>query len=109
MFDAPHAETHAVVLPYAIRYLQPAVPGAMQRLAEAMGAQPAQLAHRVWSLARSVGTPQGLRALGITEHQIGLATKAALAKNLTSPRPLHYDSLFAMLHAAWAGQPPRLP
>ena len=109
MFDTPHAETHAVVLPYAISYLQQAVPGAMQRLAEAMGTQPAQLAHRVWSLARSVGTPPGLRALGLTEQQIGLAAKAAVAKNLTSPRPLDYDSLFALLHAAWAGQPPPLP
>ncbi len=41
MFDAPHAETHAVILPYAISYLQPAVPGAIQRLAEAMETRPA--------------------------------------------------------------------
>jgi maleylacetate reductase len=49
MFDAPHAEPHAVILPYAISYLQPAVPGAVQRLAEAMETQPAELAHHIWS------------------------------------------------------------
>jgi maleylacetate reductase len=51
-----------------------------------------------------VGSPQGLRALGLSEQQIGLATRAALAKKLTSP--LDYGSLYAMLHAAWTGQPP---
>jgi maleylacetate reductase len=36
MFDAPHAETHAIVLPYAVSYLQPAVPEAARRLAQAV-------------------------------------------------------------------------
>ena len=33
MFDAPHAQTHAIVLPYAIACLQPAVPDAVRNLA----------------------------------------------------------------------------
>src|SRR6202012_2048256 len=32
MYDSPHAETHAIMLPYAVGYLQPAVPEAAQRL-----------------------------------------------------------------------------
>jgi maleylacetate reductase len=109
MFDAPHAETHAIVLPYAIGYIQPAVPDAARHLAEAMDTKPDELAHRVWSLARRVGTPPGLQAVGLSEQHIEQAAAAAVAKGLTSPRPLEYDALHAMLHAAWAGQPPPAP
>ena len=29
MFDTPHALTHAIVLPYAVKFVRPAVPGAV--------------------------------------------------------------------------------
>src|SRR3984893_18375262 len=106
MFDAPHAETHAIVLPYAVSYLQPAVPEAARRLAQAMEVAERDLAGSIWSLGQSVGTPAGLRSVGIREDQIATLTQAALAKNLPSPRPLEYDALHEALHAAWAGQRP---
>jgi maleylacetate reductase len=106
MFDVPHAETHAIVLPYAISYLQPTVPEAAARLADAMDTEPDLLARHVWTLARSVGTPQGLQAIGITERQIDLAATAAVERKLNSPRPLEHDALHAVLHRAWTGQPP---
>lgn len=59
MCDAPHAETHAIVLPYVIRYLEPAIPDTIARVAEVMKCDPTTLADNVWSLARSVGTPTG--------------------------------------------------
>jgi maleylacetate reductase len=106
MFDAPHAETHAILLPYAVSYLQPAVPGAARRLAQAMNASEHALARNIWELGRSVGTPAGLRSVGIREEQIPLLTQAALDRQLSSPRPLEYGPLRDALHAAWSGQPP---
>lgn len=106
MFDAPHAETHAIVLPYAVGYLQSAVPEAARRLARAMDASETTLAKSIWSLGQSVGTPVGLRSIGISEEQLPAVTQAALARALPSPRPLDYDGLYQTLHAAWAGQPP---
>jgi maleylacetate reductase len=106
MFDAPHAETHAILLPYAVRYLQPAVPDAARRLARAMDTSEHTLAGSIWELGRSVGTPLGLRSVGIREDQLPALTKAALARRLSSPRPLEYDNLYQALHAAWAGEPP---
>ncbi|MFV9456203.1 iron-containing alcohol dehydrogenase [Rhodococcus sp. NM-2] len=107
MCDAPHAETHAIVLPYVIRYLEPAIPETMARLAEAMKCDPTTLADNVWSLARSVGAPAGLRAIGITKNQIDAVTGAAVAKNLVSPRPLDLQPLRAILRDAWNGEPPQ--
>jgi maleylacetate reductase len=106
MFNAPHAETHAIVLPYAVSYLQPSVPEAARRLAQAMDTSQHALARSIWELGRSVGTPAGLRAVGIREDDLPALTEAALAKRLPSPRPLEYGALHQALHAAWTGQPP---
>ncbi len=106
MFDAPHAETHAIVLPYAVSYLQPAVPEAARRLAQAMNTSEHALARSIWELGRSVGTPAALRSVGIREDDLPVLTEAALAKRLPSPRPLEYGALHQALHEAWTGQPP---
>lgn len=107
MFDAPHAETHAVMIPYLVSFLQPAVPAAALRLAQAMGASEAGLGDSIWELGVSVGTPTGLRSIGIQEDDLSRLVEAALARPLTSPRPLTYESLHAAVRAAWAGEPPR--
>jgi len=78
MYDTPHALTHAIVLPYAVKFVRPAVPGAVARLAAAMDTVSEELPAAIWSLGRSVGTPQGLRAIGISESQIEQAVEAAL-------------------------------
>jgi maleylacetate reductase len=106
MFGARHAETHAILLPYVVGYLQPNVPEATRRLAQAMKFGEPALAKCIWALGRSVGTPVGLRSIGISEDQLPAVVHAALAKGLHSPRPLEYGDLLRVLHAAWAGQPP---
>src|ERR1700722_554857 len=106
MYDTPHALTHAIVLPYAVKFVRPAVPAAVARLAAAMGTVSEELPAAIWSLGRSVGTPQGLRAIGITESQVEHAVDAALAKGLTSPRPLNHSLAHRLIEAAWRGMSP---
>jgi maleylacetate reductase len=105
-YDTPHALTHAIVLPYAVKFVRPAVPGAIERLAAAMGTEPDGLPDAIWSLGRSVGTPQGLHAIGITEAEVDQAAEAALAKGLPSPRPLNRSLMRCLLEDAWRGMPP---
>jgi maleylacetate reductase len=107
VFNAPHAETHAIMLPYMVSYVQPAVPDAARRLAQAMDVTESALAADIWELGRSVGTPAGLRSVGIREEDLPELVKAALARRLPSPRSLDYESLYVALHAAWAGQAPQ--
>jgi maleylacetate reductase len=106
MFDAPHAETHAVMIPYMVRYLQPAVPEAARRLAQAMDVSESALAADIWELGQSVGTPAGLRSIGIIEDDLPKLVAAALARRLQSPRSLEHDSLYEAVQAAWTGQAP---
>ena len=83
-----------------------AVPAAASRLARAMDIDERALTASIWSLGRSVGVPEGLRSIGISEEQIPAIARAAVARNLPSPRPLDYDRLYEALRAAWAGEPP---
>ena len=106
MFDTPHAETHAIMLPYVVSYLRPAVSEAARRLARAMDTTEHDLAGDIWTLGQSVGTPDGLRSIGIREDQLGVIARAALERRLPSPRPLDHDALLAALHAAWTGRKP---
>jgi len=108
MYDTPHALTHAIVLPYAVEFVRPAVPKAIERLAAAMGTTAADLSATIWSLGLSVGTPRGLRAIGLTESDIRQAADAALAKGLTSPRALDRPGLRRLLQAAWRGMSPSI-
>lgn len=107
MFDAPHAETHAILLPYAIGFLRPAIGGPIRRLAASFGVPEDQLELEIWTLAQSVGTPRGLREIGLSEPQIEQATLAAVSKRLPSPRYVTARELGAWLSAAWTGEPPR--
>jgi maleylacetate reductase len=106
MYGTPHALTHAIVLPYAVKFVRPAVPRAVERLATAMGTVPDELPDAIWSLGRTVGTPQGLRAIGLTESEVEQAAEAALAKGLRSPRPLNRSLIHRLLEGAWRGMSP---
>jgi maleylacetate reductase len=72
-----------------------------------MGTSESGLAKAIWELGAAVGTPEGLRAIGIGEDDLGRLVEAAVAKRLTSPRPIDSNSLYSAVHAAWAGQPPQ--
>jgi maleylacetate reductase len=108
MYDTPHAATHAIVLPYAVEFVRPNEPVAIQRLSAALGVAPKECSDTIWSLGRAVGTPRGLRAIGLTQAQAQHAAEAALAKGLTSPRNLTQAGLSRLLDAAWRGMSPSI-
>jgi maleylacetate reductase len=107
MFDAPHAVTHAILLPYVIGFLRPAIGGPLRRLAASLDVPAGQVEREIWALAQSVGTPRGLRAIGLDESRIEQAALAAVSKRLPSPRYVTARELGTWLSAAWTGEPPR--
>ena len=64
-FDLPHAETHAVILPYAAGFNAKATPEAMARVARALGASDA--AQALFDLDVAIGAPTALRDIGMPE------------------------------------------
>lgn len=103
-FDLPHAETHSVVLPHALAFNLPFAPDARDRLARAIGSEdPAAGLHR---LARSLGAPTALHALGMAEGAIDRAADLAVENPYWNPRPIERDALRALIERAWRGAAP---
>src|SRR3954454_6199383 len=108
MFNLPHAQTHAVVLPYVLAFNAPHAPEAEARIAQAFGsvfhtqAASAGLA----ALRQVLDAPRALRDYGMPEDGIAKAvgpiTKAIPDNN---PAAVTDENLTALLRAAWAGRP----
>jgi maleylacetate reductase len=75
-YDLPHAETHAVVLPYATALVTASMPDIDARISASLGAPggtPA--ANALATLALSLGAPTSLREIGLPEDELTTATR----------------------------------
>ncbi|MDN7184164.1 maleylacetate reductase [Caballeronia sp. SEWSISQ10-4 2] len=102
VFDLPHAQTHAIVLPYALAYNEPEVPEAMMHLGRAMKTEDPVLA--LLQLERECGIPLALRDIGMPHDGIPRAVEQAMANPYGNPRPIEEGALGELLQRAWAGE-----
>lgn len=103
-FGLPHAETHAVLLPYSAEYNADAASGAMSRVAGALGATDAPAA--LFHLGRHIGTPASLGEIGMLETDLDRAAELAVERPYQNPRPVTREGVLALLRKAFAGRPP---
>ena len=102
MFDLPHAQTHAVVLPHVLALNAPGVPEVEARLAQALGA--ATAVEGLGRLSAELDPPKALRDLGMPEEGIGPAAEEVLANVPEgNPVPVTRSVVDALLRAAWSG------
>ena len=105
-FNLDHAQTHAVVTPYAIGFNADAAPEAMARIKRALGA--ADAARGLYDLNMRLNLPTGLKGLGMREEDISKAVEVVAAgKKITHPKPVSKADLFNIVTQAYAGAPPR--
>jgi maleylacetate reductase len=104
-FNLPHAETHAVVLPHALAYNAPAIPDAIQRLAQALHSDTPVLS--LYVLGESLGIKGGLRALGMPKEGIDQAVDLAAQNSYWNPRPIEREAIRELIARAWAGDVPQ--
>jgi maleylacetate reductase len=106
MYNLPHAQTHAVVLPYVLALNAPSVPESEQRMAAAFGA--ASALDGLQRLREQVGAPRALRDYGLRETDIPAAVDAIMAAvPPDNPTPVTAANLTELLHRAWEGTEPR--
>jgi maleylacetate reductase len=103
-FNLPHAETHAVILPHAVAYTEPAVRDLLAPVAQALGGETAGGA--LHAFAARMGAPMALRDLGLKEDDLDRAAEIATRNPYWNPRPVDHIPLRALLARAWAGDPP---
>jgi alcohol dehydrogenase class IV len=106
-FDLPHADTHAVVLPYATAYNREAAPDAMARIRRALGAFDAgDAAGGLLALGRAVGAPATLRAIGMPADGLERAAELAVLNPYWNPRPIERAAIRELLGRAFDGAEP---
>jgi maleylacetate reductase len=103
-FDLPHAQTHAVMLPYVAAYNASAAAPALTRVARALGANDAPDA--LFDLGRALGAPRSLADLGLREVDLDLAAELAAANPYGNPRPVERTAVRRLLQSAFDGRRP---
>jgi alcohol dehydrogenase class IV len=102
MFNLPHAQTHAVVLPHVLAFNAPSAPEAEARIAAAFGT--ATASEGLKNLRKALDAPRALRDFGMPEDGIAKALPAIRAAIPESnPTPVTDENLTALLRAAWEG------
>ncbi len=103
-FETPHAETHAILLPYTTAFNEVAVPDLLAPIAAAFGGGSA--GGGPWDFAASVGAPRSLKDIGIAESDLDRAAAIAVRNAYANPRPIDEASIRELLQAAWEGRRP---
>jgi maleylacetate reductase len=101
--NLPHAETHAILLPHTIGYIEEALPEAVAPVAELFGGKAGKGLH---AFAQSLGAPMRLKDIGVEEASLDAMADLATANAYWTPRPLDRDAIRALLRAAWSGEAP---
>jgi alcohol dehydrogenase class IV len=91
-FGLPHADTHAVMIPYTTAFNHSALPTEMVNAGES-----------ILRLARRIGAPRSLRELGMPEEGIVRAAELAFRGEYPNPRPATPPDIERLLSAAWSG------
>ena len=113
IFDVPHGEANAILLPHTMRYNAEACADRLALIAEAMGIDASGMsdeeaaqaaADAVENLRRSLGLPDRLRDVGVPEEGLELIASATLHDRAlaTNPRPVSdAGPIMTVLRQAW--------
>jgi maleylacetate reductase len=101
--DLPHAETHAVVLPYVLAYNAGSAPAAVAALRRALDTDDPALA--LQELGGRLGTPRSLGELGVRAEDLDRVVEQGVASPSANPREFTREDLRALLEAALDGRP----
>ena len=103
--NLPHAETHAIILPHATAFNEPATQGVLAPVAEMFGGTEAGEA--LWSFAKGLGAPTALKDLGVSEADLDHVAELATKNPYDNPREITCEGIRALLQRAWAGARPQ--
>lgn len=102
-FGLPHAQTHTVVLPYALAYNQPQARAAIATVATALDVADAPAG--LQSLVGSWGGPTSLAELGFSRDGVDEAAALATARPYPNPREVTREGIADLLARATDGAP----
>ncbi len=104
-YNAPHAETHAVLLPHSVAYNAQAAAAGTRKVAAALGVDDA--AAGIYELAGKLGAPTALSQIGVAETDLDRAAEIAAGGSFHNPEPVTVERIRTLLQNAFEGLPPR--
>jgi maleylacetate reductase len=104
LYNLPHAEMHAIILPHAVRYNAAAAPEAMGKIARALDVDDAP--GGLFDLAREVGAPIALSYIGMREEELDRAAERATCDPYSNPAPVTTEGVRELLENAYHGARP---
>lgn len=104
-FDLPHAEVHAIVLPWVVDHFSQVAPDALRRVARALDADDA--VSGLQQLSADLGLSAGLADLGLADVDLDLAAELVERIAPTEPAPVTAEEVRALLARAMATSNPR--
>jgi alcohol dehydrogenase class IV len=107
LFNLPHAETHALVLPYVVAFNKSAAADAVERLAAAIGTDDPIAG--MFDLAGAVGAPRSLAELGMPGDGVDPAVDLILADRYWNPRLLTRPEVERLVRTMYEGPPDGVP
>jgi maleylacetate reductase len=103
-YGLPHAQTHAIMLPYVLAFNAPGAPDAARQIGQALGSE--DPAATLQALAAQLGLPLGLRDIGLREEDLAEAAQLIeTAVPADNPVLAGAGALQSLLRHAWAGDP----
>lgn len=104
MFDLPHAETHAILLPYTIAYNSEVAAMELAPLQDLFGPS---IPAGIFDFSRRLGAPYSLAQLGLVRRDIERAAEQSLKNAYWNPRRLERQAIQQLLEMALEGARPR--
>lgn len=104
MFNLPHADTHAVILPYSLALNRGGAPEAMALLATAFGRSDAPLG--AYELMQQACARPSLEALGLSRRDLDRVVDEVVVSAVPNPAPITVESVRKILTGAFEGNPP---
>lgn len=102
-FDTPHAETHAIMLPYTMSFNAKAAKEELQPLAGLFGGSPGG---GIYDFNNVIGAPVSLQKLGLEKSDLDQVAEIATENPYWNPEPVNRDKIRKLLQDAWDGKRP---
>jgi len=106
-FGLPHADTHTIVLPHAIAYNAPKIPGVMKKLADVLPGSDGDAIKGLNLLLTKLKVKRGLKEYGMKEEDIDKATDIAISNPYWNPREIEKGPLRETIRRIWTGEEAR--
>ncbi len=100
-FNMPHAETHAIILPHATAFNEPAAAGALDEVSGMLGGRGA--GRGLHELAKRIGAPTALKDIGMPEDGLEKAADIADQNPYWNPRSFTREDILQLLQRAYDG------